>query len=174
MVDSGDLNILKRWVLKHHYDAQLLAWALHSNWLGIPMSPGFKDEEVLARASLAFVGQVEARVKVVFGSGEGSVVSPKTYVNMVSDVMTRHGYSTGAEAAGAAGGATQTTWVRMYPARHPRHWHDELNGVSVPTGQYFTLPGGPNAGAQVLAPHDWSNLNDGSEWFNCGHAAIYQ
>lgn len=174
MVDDGDLVILKRWVIANHYDAQLLAWGLHSNWLGIPMAPGFGDDEVLARNSVRFANDVESRVKVVFGSGEGSPVSPKVYVNMVSDVMTRYGYTSGARQAGRAGRAKQKTWVRAYPARNPRDWHDELIGTTIKVTEFFFLPGGPNAGALVEAPHDWDHLGDPAEWINCGHACVYR
>ncbi len=65
-------------------------------------------------------------------------------------------------------------WVRAWPRKEHRDWHDALEGVTIPEEDLFTLPGGPNAGAQVYGPRDWEQVPDPGEHLNCGHALRYQ
>lgn len=62
------------------------------------------------------------------------------------------------------------TWVRSWPRREERDWHSTLEGVTIPVDDAFTLPGGPNVGAQVYGPRDWDAVDDPGEHMNCGHA----
>ncbi len=65
-------------------------------------------------------------------------------------------------------------WVRAWPRKEHRDWHDNLEGVTIPEEDLFTLPGGPNQGAQVYGPRDWERVPDAGEHLNCGHALRYQ
>ncbi len=65
-------------------------------------------------------------------------------------------------------------WVRAWPRKEHRDWHDLLEGVAIPEEDLFTLPGGPNQGVQVYGPRDWARVPDPAENLNCGHALRYQ
>ncbi|MCK9513762.1 MAG: hypothetical protein M0R28_21405 [Pigmentiphaga sp.] len=65
-------------------------------------------------------------------------------------------------------------WVRAWPRKEHRDWHDALEGVTIPEENLFTLPGGPNQGAQVYGPRDWDAVPDAGEHLNCAHALRYQ
>ena len=64
-------------------------------------------------------------------------------------------------------------WVRAWPRKEHRDWHDTLEGVTIPEDHLFRLPGGPNAGAEIYGPRDYASVSDFGEWGNCGHALAY-
>lgn len=165
--------LLLRWAAQGHLDAQVAAWATHSAWLDIPTVPPKDAMALLTERSLRFGQDVVARVSAHYGSGEGGRLDPRLYVRLIADVATRRGWSQGAREAGRRGGARWKVWVRVYPAKHPRDWHAALEGQTLPETDLFILPGGPNAGKRVSAPHDWDRVPDPAEWVNCGHAVIY-
>lgn len=173
MARKGEWHALRAWAASGHLGAQLRAWALHSAWLDIPTLPPAGVQGLLAERSLAFAEDVVARVSAVYGSGKGLPMDPRLYVRLIADVATRRGFSEGAEAAAREAGAAWKVWVRVYPARHSRDWHAALEGKTVLEREKFVLPGGPNAGRRVDAPHDWDAVPDPAEWVNCGHAVIY-
>lgn len=165
--------LLLGWSAKSHLDAQLAAWAVHSSWLDIPSIPPQDALNLLSERSLRFGQDVVARVSAHYGAGAGGRLDPRLYVRLIADVATRQGWSQGAREAGRRGGARWKTWVRVYPVRHPRDWHQALEGKTIPEDALFVLPGGPNMGKRVYAPHDWDRVQDPAEWVNCGHAVIY-
>lgn len=79
-----------------------------------------------------------------------------------------------AEEVAALVEAEYKVWVRAWPRKEQRDWHDALEGVTIPEDHKFTLPGGPNAGAQVYGPRDWEAVPKPGEHLNCGHALRYQ
>jgi hypothetical protein len=169
----GHLQSLQQWVQLGWGRGALMAWATHARWLAIGSVPGRDVLEALGVQSQAFAGTVETRALAVFGRGQ-SPLEPPAYLNLLAGITVRAGYHGGAEAAGAAGNAPFKMWIRSYSGRgEHRHWHDALNGATLPTNKPFVLPGGPNPGARVDGPHDWDSLPDPAEWANCGHALIY-
>lgn len=172
MVQRGEYQALRAWAASGHLGAQLKAWALHATWLDLPLLPPLSVQGLIAERALAFADDVVARVSAVYGSGQPPI-SPRLYVDLVADIAVRRGWGEGAQAAAKEAGALWKTWVRVYPVRHPRDWHTALEGRTIPERAKFTLPGGPNAGRKVDAPHDWDSVPDPAEWMNCGHAVIY-
>jgi len=172
MVRRGEFTALRKWAIAGHLGAQLKAWALHATWLDLPGLPPTAVQGELVERAIAFSDDVVARVSAVYGAGEPPI-SPRLYVRLVADVAVRRGWSEGAEVAAREGGARWKTWVRVYPVREPRDWHVALEGQTIPERMKFPLPGGPNAGRRVDAPHDWDSVPDPAEWINCGHAVIY-
>jgi hypothetical protein len=152
--------------------AQLKAWALHATGLDLPNLPPLSVQGLIAERALAFADGVVARVSAVYGSDQPPI-SPKLYVDLMADVAVRRGWSEGAETAAKEAGALWKTWIRVYPVKHPRDWHVALEGRTIPERAKFILPGGPNVGKRVDAPHDWDSVPDPREWMNCGHAVIY-
>lgn len=65
------------------------------------------------------------------------------------------------------------TWVRVWARSEHRGWHDTLEGLTIPVDDFFSLPGGKNAGAKVYGPRDWDKLPRVGEWVNCGHALTF-
>lgn len=172
IVRKGEFQALRAWAASGHLGAQLKAWALHATWLDLPILPPLSVQGLIAERALAFADDVVARVSAVYGSGEPPL-SPRLYVDLVADVAVRRGWGEGAETAAKEAGARWKTWVRVYPVKHPRDWHTALEGRTIPEKAKFILPGGPNAGRKVDAPHDWDSVPDPAEWMNCGHAVIY-
>ena len=172
MVQRGEYQALRAWAASGHLGVQLKAWALHATWLDLPTLPPLSVQGLIAERAIAFADDVVARVSAVYGSGQPPV-SPRLYVDLVADIAVRRGWSEGAEAAAKEAGALWKTWVRVYPVRHPRDWHAALEGRTIPEKAKFVLPGGPNMGKRVDAPHDWDSVPDPAEWINCGHAVIY-
>lgn len=172
MVRRGEYRALREWAASGHLGAQLKAWALHATWLNLPILPSLSLQKLLVERATTFADDVVARVSVVYGTGEPPV-SPKLYVDLIADVAVRRGWSEGAKAAAKEAGALWKTWIRVYPVKHPRDWHAALEGRTIPEKAKFTLPGGPNKGKKVDAPHDWDSVSDPAEWINCGHAVIY-
>lgn len=172
MARRGEYTALRQWAMSGFLGAEMRAWALHATWLDLPTLPPAAVQGELVERAIAFANDVVARVSAVYGAGEPPV-SPRVYVRLVADVATRRGWSEGAEVAAEKGGARWKTWVRVYPVREPRDWHVALEGQTIPETAKYTLPGGPNAGQRVDAPHDWDSVPDPREWINCGHAVIY-
>jgi len=172
MVRRGEFTALRKWAMTGHLGSQLKAWALHATWLDLPGLPPAAVQGELVERAVAFADDVVARVSAVYGTGEPPI-SPRLYVRLVADVAARRGWSEGAEVAAEKGGARWKVWVRVYPVREPRDWHVALEGQTIPENVKFVLPGGPNAGQRVDAPHDWDAVPDPAEWINCGHAVIY-
>lgn len=165
--------LLLGWSARTHLDAQLAAWAVHSAWLDIPTIPPQDALNLLSERSLRFGQDVVARVAAHYGTGEGGRLDPRLYVRLMADVAVRRGWEEGASEAAREAEAQWKTWVRVYPVREPRDWHARLEGATIPADRKFVLPGGPNRGREVMAPHDWDRLPDPREWVNCGHAVIY-
>ena len=172
MVRRGEFTALRQWAMTGFLGAELRAWALHATWLDLPGLPPAAVQGELVERAVAFADDVVARVSAVYGVGT-SPLSPRIYVRLVADVATRRGWSEGAEVAARKAEARWKTWIRVYPVREPRDWHVALEGQTIPETMKFTLPGGPNAGQRVDAPHDWDAVPDPAEWINCGHAVIY-
>jgi hypothetical protein len=169
----GRLSALTQWVQQGWGRGALMAWSTHARWLAIGSVPGREVMEALGARGQAWAGTVETRALAVLGRGE-SPIEPAAYLNLLAGITVRAGYHGGAEAAGEAGGARFKMWIRSYSGRgEHRHWHDALNGATIPAGAKFILPGGPNAGTKVDGPHDWDSLPDPADWANCGHALIY-
>jgi len=172
MVRRGEYQALRAWAASGHLGAQLKAWALHATWLDLPNLPPLSVQGLIVERALAFADDVVARVSAVYGSDQPPI-SPKLYVDLMADVAVRKGWSEGAETAAKEAGALWKTWIRVYPVKHPRDWHAALEGQTIPERAKFVLPGGPNVGKRVDAPHDWDSVPDPAEWMNCGHAVIY-
>ena len=62
------------------------------------------------------------------------------------------------------------TWVRIYPVKEPRRWHQALEGRTIPRDALFTLG---LTGQQCRYPHDWEMVPEPGEWMNCGHSVVY-
>jgi hypothetical protein len=169
----GRLSTLKQWAGLGWGRGALMAWNTHARWLAIGSVPGRDVMEALGEQAQAFAGTVETRALAVFGRGQ-SPLEPAAYLNMLAGIAVRAGYHGGAEAAAAAGEAKFKMWIRSYsgPSEH-RHWHDALNGATVPRDAKFVLSAGPDPGAEVNGPHDWASLPSAAQWVNCGHALIY-
>jgi len=174
MMKKGEWTALRELALRTHLDSQLTAWALHATWLDLPFVPPIKAQELLLERSVTFGDTVVARAAAVLPeAGKGLRMDPRLYLRLIVDVATRRGWTEGAEQAGREAGAMFKTWVRVYPVKEPRDWHSALEGTTIPEKGKFTLPGGPNRGQKVDAPHDWDSVPDPREWVNCGHAVIY-
>lgn len=83
------------------------------------------------------------------------------------------GQDDAAKEAASIAEAEYKTWVRSWPRKQHRDHHDTLEGVTIPSEDLFTLPGGPNAGARVQGPRDWDAVPDPAEHMSCGHALRY-
>lgn len=167
---AGDMPKLREWIARGYLRGELVAWGVHAEWLVLPRLER-TIIRTLAENAREFAVQMQARAVAVYGSQRGP--DPKAYVNLLADVVARQSWTAGAEQAGEAGGARFKQWIRAYPSKRRRDWHDLLNGVSIPIAASFVLPGGPNRNASVDGPHDWARLPDPGEWINCGHAVIY-
>lgn len=161
------------WARDLHLRGALAAWTVHGGWLRLPHAPTGADGERLIALAGAFADVAELRAQAVMGVSPDAALPAPVYVRLVAQTAVRQGYTAGAETAGEAGGATHKVWVRSYPAKRHRDWHDHLEGQRIPREEQFTLPGGPHRGARVDGPHDWQHLPSFSEWANCGHAVIY-
>jgi len=169
----GRLSTLSQWTGQGWGRGALMAWANHARWLAIGSVPGRDVLEALAQKGQDWAATVETRALAVFGRGE-SPMEAAAYVNLLAGITVRAGYQSGAEAAGKAGGAEYKMWIRAYSGGgEHRHWHDNLNGATIPKAAKFVLASGPNPGAKVDGPHDWQSLPSAAEWVNCGHSIIY-
>lgn len=84
----------------------------------------------------------------------------------------QHGAAGQAAQATVQGGKRlEKTWVRVFPRAEHRAWHDDLNGVTIPVEDRFTLTTPRHGTLKVLFPYDgdapWS------EWIYCGHSVRY-
>lgn len=172
MVERGDLEPLRLFAFRGHWVSSMTGWTAQSLVLPVPTMPPTELQAALAEAADEWARLVVSRVASVMGAGEPPI-SPRLYVDVIADIAVRRGWHVGASAAAEEAGARSKTWVRVYPVRHPRDWHSALEGVTIPAGERFVLPGGPNAGRAVEGPHDWDSLPDPREWVNCGHAVVY-
>jgi hypothetical protein len=169
----GRLISLYEFVIEGYGRGALASWAMHARWLaGIGEIPAKETLLELRRQAGRFAETVETRALAIFRQA-GSKFDPGRYITLIAGVSLWNGFSAGAEAAGTEAGAQYKEWIRTYPAKHPRDWHDALEGAVIPVNRKFVLPGGPNAGKAVDGPHDWKSVRDPGEWLNCGHAIIY-
>lgn len=160
------------WAFKAHALAATLGWSVHGGWLPIEAAPSGPYQERITAAAVAFAETAEFRARAVLGVPEPTT-GRGVYARMAATAGVKQGYSVGARAAGDAGGATHKVWIRIYPHRQHRDWHDVLEGRRIPRDDLYILPGGPNMGARVTGPHDWDRVPSAREWLNCGHAVVY-
>lgn len=172
LVDSGRYDVIIRWAAALRIQAAAAAWAVHSSWLDIPPKPYTKRLERIAQRSLAWGSLVADRFVATLVKDEPKI-NPRLWLKLTVLAGVKQGWTDGASEAAEEADAGFKTWVRVFPVRQPRDWHDALEGKTVPRKMLFTLPFGPNAGAKVEAPHDWDRLPDPAEWINCGHGVIY-
>lgn len=169
---AGKLDALKRFTIRGFGEGALANWRNHAIWLaGIGRLPDNASLEKLLAEAGEYAGRVETRALAVFAKEQP--LTPKTYIRLLAAVTVRHGWTKGGEAAAEAGDARFKQWIRAYPTKQRRDWHDRLNGTSLPLDVKFVLPGGPNVGRLVDGPHDWDSLPDAREHINCGHGLIY-
>lgn len=169
---AGRLDAIKRFAV-HGFGAGALAnWRNHAVWLaGIGSIPNRERLERLVDGAHEYAERVEARALAVFAREQP--LTPEAYIRLLAGVTVRNGWQRGGEEAAAEGEAEFKQWIRAYPTKERREWHDRLNGTALPRGEKFVLPGGPNAGRSVDGPHDWKSVSDPREHINCGHAVIY-
>jgi hypothetical protein len=172
-IDGGDIDEVMRLVARVHLASGITAAALEDALFGgIPMDdPTFLDR--LAEGALSYGEAAALRSQL---AAAVPLVVARAYPGLVVDASIANGHEVGArEAAEAADPMlAYKSWVRVYPRKVHRDWHDDLaGGPPIPSDEPFVLSGGPNAGAEVMGPHDWESLDDPEEWMNCGHATIY-
>ena len=173
LIDRGDLWVLWHWAANMRLVSASTAWATHALWLKeLKAYPPPARLERMIQRSAKWGNLVTARFQAVMVR-EKPGIDPRLWLKLVVRAGVRGGWTEGAREAAQEAGAGFKTWVRTWPAKEPRDWHDALEGKTVPAKMLFTLPGGPNAGAKVEAPHDWRRVPDPGEWINCGHAVIY-
>ena len=173
LIDRGDIWVLWHWAVNMRLISASTAWATHALWLKeLKATPPPARLERMIQRSAKWGNLVVARFQAVMVR-EKPGIDPRLWLKLVVRAGVRGGWAEGAREAAQEAGAGFKTWVRTWPAKEPRDWHDALEGKTIPAKMLFTLPGGPNAGRQVEAPHDWARLPDPAEWINCGHAVIY-
>jgi len=120
------------------------------------------------------VRQGQASLEGVLTIIGGSAEVTRAQIEQRARIAVREAVWSGQDQAGREAAtiakAEFKTWVRSWPRTKERDHHDMLEDVTIPSEDKFTLPGGPNAGAQVDGPRDWLSVDDPAEWMNCGHA----
>lgn len=173
LLDRGEFAAVIAWAARMRLTSATVAWATHAVWLnGLKAQPSRARLERMTKRAIDWGGLVAVRFEAAL-TKERPGIQPRLWLKLAVRAGVRGGWAEGAREAAEEAGAGFKTWVRTWPAKEPRDWHDALEGKTVPAKMLFTLPGGPNAGAKVEAPHDWRRVTDPGEWINCGHAVIY-
>ncbi len=173
LIDRGDIWVLWNWAANMRLVSAQAAWTAHAMWLkGLKAHPPPARLECMIQRAYDWGGVVAARFQAVMVR-ERPGIHPRLWLKLAVRAGVRGGWAEGAREAAEEAGAGFKTWIRTWPAKEPRDWHDALEGKTIPANALFTLPGGPNIGAKVEAPHDWQRLPDPAEWINCGHAVVY-
>lgn len=105
---------------------------------------------------------------------EPSVAQLTRHAAVAGESSVWNGQDDAAQEVAMLAEAEWKVWVRAWPRKEHRDWHDTLEGITIPEEDLFTLPGGPNQGTQVYGPRDWERVPDAGEHLNCGHALRYQ
>jgi hypothetical protein len=125
------------------------------------------EAETSAGLTDRLVTAVRARVDRMFeAASDASTVQQLTnWAATASEGTVWSGQDEEAQVIARLAEVEWKTWVRAFARDGARDHHDDLNGVTIPVDDNFTL-----SGASVYGPRDWDALPDPSEWMNCGHA----
>lgn len=169
MAERGELGEFLAYLAKAELKGFAFSYALHASTLSLPELGnevvGTVFSEALEKAQ-GFEGGILAVLK---GTPEG--FPPRLFTVLTSFFNT--GFQGGSLHAAQAGNARYKRWVRVYPVKRPRPWHQALVGKTIPVDEPFVLPGGPNRGKRVEGPFDWKSVPDPGEWLNSGCAVVY-
>jgi len=173
LIDRGEIWVLWEWAAQMRLVSSTVAWATHAMWLkGLKANPPPTRLKRMITRAYDWGGIVAVRFQAVIAR-EKPKIDPRLWLKLTVRAGVRGGWADGAKEAADEAGAGFKTWVRVWPVKEPRDWHDALEGKTIPVNAKFVLPGGPNVGKEVEAPHDWKSVPDPAEWINCGHAVVY-
>ena len=158
---------------RSYLEGQRAGRIFHASALGLPREVSraqLRDIRIKAREhALAFSSQLKTSIK----SGKVSRIAAQNISGVSARLGVWHGQDDAATDAALEAGTPWKRWVRVFPRKAHRGWHDALEGMTLPEDELFVLPGGPNSGSAVYGPRDWDRLSQAGEWSNCGHALQY-
>lgn len=170
-IRAGDYDTVFELIQRSYLGSAASAFDLHGE---------FVDLEPFDTERLAEFGRAAERYAAAATrrSAGGVLLPPEVqeqYADLIVDESIATGYEYGARQAAVHSEEPLEwkTWTRIFPAKVPRDWHDQLNGHTIERNAMFTLPGGDNVGQECNGPHAWEDVDDPGEWINCGHALIY-
>lgn len=148
-----------------------VGYLVHGSLLGAPETPNPESARAWRAAAMTHGEFVLSRFEAVLGDrGELTVESAGRWAKVAGESSVWRGVDEVGDDLARLEGVETKTWVRAWPRDDRRDWHDALNGVTIGIDELFTLPGGPNAGAQVPGPRAWDYVRDPGEHLSCGHA----
>lgn len=148
-----------------------VGYRVHGTLLGAPDTPTPESSRAWRNAALKHGEFVLERFEAVLGErDEITAESAGRWAKVAGEASVWRGVDTVADDLAQLEGVETKTWVRAWPRQERRDWHDLLNGTTIGIDELFTLPGGPNRGAQVYGPRDWDAVPSAAEHLNCGHA----
>ena len=152
-----------------------VGYTVHGARLGLPPSVPARVARRWRDAGLLWANTIQTRVLETLGARDDvTAIFVRSYAVGVTTQATWSGQDEMFRDLGSATSVEFKRWVRAWPREEHRDWHDELNDLVIPVDDLFTLPGGPNSGAQVYGPRDWDAVGDPSEHMNCGHALAFE
>ena len=172
-LDNPTTRQVEELLSRSYLEGQRAGRIFHATALGLPREVSRAQlTRIRIRArehALAFSSQLTSSVK----SGTVSRIMAQNITGVSARLGVWHGQDDAATDVAEEAGTPWKRWVRVFPRKQKRGWHDALEGATLPEEELFVLPGGPNAGSACFGPRDWDRIAQASEWANCGHALQY-
>ncbi len=172
-LDDPTTRQVEELLSRSYLEGQRAGRLFHAHSLGLPKEVNraqLRSIRIRAREhALAFSSQLTTSIK----AGKVSRIQAQNISGVSARLGVWHGQDDAASDAAEEAGTPWKRWVRVFPRKLKRDWHDALEGQTLPEDELFVLPGGPNAGAACYGPRDWDRIAQAGEWANCGHALQY-
>jgi hypothetical protein len=173
---AGNTAAAVRELITAYLRGRAIGYQVHGRMLGASATIPVAVARAWREAANRYATGLTMRAMRTFDErGDVTRVFVRSYASELTRQTTWAGQDDTFKDLGRAFDVEFKTWVRAWPREKHRDWHNELeDGKAIPVDDLFTLPGGPNAGAQVYGPRDWERVSDPGEHMNCGHALAFE
>lgn len=172
---AGDRNLLSRLLARAYVEGRRVGRVMQGVRLGVGTTLTRAQQRAWVDQAQALAARYTESIERAVDEATGvTVAQVRTWVSGTANQAAWAGHDTEADEVAVLAEAEFKVWVRAWPRKAVRDWHDELEGVSIPIEASFILQGGPNAGARVYGPRDWQSVSDPGEHMQCGHALRFE
>lgn len=168
---AGARALLISLMARSYYQGRNTGYVVHGAYLGAPRFVPAQTRRAWSEEAIRHGQFVVSRLdEIIDERGEVSARWLGNWGEVSGRQAVWQGQDEEAQVMARLAQVDMKRWTRAWDRLEARDWHDELNGVTIPVEDAFTLPGGPNAGSRVYGPRDWDAVADPEEHINCGHA----